>query len=53
MRFEAVVERVRNFVENDWHAEAKEYVAEHYKNATEWQYLAMDMPPPRQLRGRR
>lgn len=46
MRFEAVVERVRGLVENDWLAEAKAYVADRYKNATEWQYLAMDVPKP-------
>ncbi|KLT44090.1 hypothetical protein CC85DRAFT_257531 [Cutaneotrichosporon oleaginosum] len=53
MRFEAVVERVRKFVETDWHAEARAYVADHYKNATEWQYLAMDEPAePLHLRGK-
>lgn len=53
MKYEAVLGRVREFLENDWHAQAKKYVAEHYKNATEWQYLAMDMPPLKPLgRGR-
>ncbi|GMK57582.1 hypothetical protein CspeluHIS016_0404160 [Cutaneotrichosporon spelunceum] len=44
MRFEAMVERIRKFVETDWHNMAREYVADHYKNATEWQFLAMDEP---------
>lgn len=47
MKDEAVLDRVQKFLDTDWHAHAKEYVTEHYQNATEWQYLAMDAPPPK------
>ncbi|BEI80569.1 hypothetical protein CcaverHIS002_0110980 [Cutaneotrichosporon cavernicola] len=44
MRFEAIVDRVREFVDTDWQAAAREVVAEQYNNSPQYQYLAMDEP---------
>ncbi|TXT13321.1 hypothetical protein VHUM_00688 [Vanrija humicola] len=44
MRFDAVLARHRDWVANDWHAEAKAYVAKKYKGRpeTDYAHLVMD-----------